>query len=117
MRVAQPTHERIRGAMPRLHLNRMIKNRGDPENEFEYSNRGFTYYQLGQLERSVQDLSEAIRLNSQFGNPYALRAQANTHLGNDDDAQLDISRAARLGIHRGVLEAEIVAQKNVLLKY
>ena len=103
--------------MPRLHLNRMIKNRGDPENEFEYSNRGFTYYQLGQLERSVQDLSEAIQLNSQFGNPYALRAQANTHLGNDDDAQLDISRAARLGIHRGVLEAEIVAQKNVLLKY
>jgi hypothetical protein len=30
MRVAQPTHERIRGNMPRLHLNlnRMIKDRG-----------------------------------------------------------------------------------------
>ncbi len=101
--------------MPRLHLNlnRMIKNRGDPEYAFEYSNRGFTYYQLGQLERSVQDLSEAIRLNSQFANPYALQAQATTHLGNYDDALLDIRRAARLGIHRGVLEGEIEELKNL----
>ena len=33
MGVAQPTHERIRGNMPRLHLNlnRMIKDRGQGE--------------------------------------------------------------------------------------
>ena len=87
--------------------------RRDAQYAFAYSNRRFTYYQLGQLERSVQDLSEAIRLNPQFGNPYAVRAQAYILLSNDNDAQLDVSRAASLGIDRGILEAEVEELKNL----
>ena len=72
-----------------------------------YYNRGLTYFDLGQMERVIQDLGEAIRLDPVLAEAYLGRAMAYTFLGKDREAQQDVDRALALGFDRGTLDGAI----------
>ena len=46
----------------------------DPQLALAYSNRGLTYVFLGDYQRAIQDLDEAIRLDPELALAYANRA-------------------------------------------
>ena len=84
----------------------------DPQYAEAYSHRAATYFQMEQIDQAFKDWAEAIRLQPEFANPYASRALANTHLGNDTEAQRDVERAVGLGLDRGLLDSAIAGIKE-----
>ena len=102
-----------------------------------YMNRGLVYMVLEQYENSIdnyseairvdplivyknyarraeaiQDLDESIRLDPVLGFAYANLALAFTLLGKDKEAQQDVDRAVELGFDRGLLDSAIENAKK-----
>ena len=71
MRVAQPTHERIRGNMPRLHLNlnRMIKDRGQGERLRRALENLRKQHQWGNISDDEYRREREIQRELSVGNP------------------------------------------------
>ncbi|MFQ5917545.1 MAG: tetratricopeptide repeat protein, partial [Candidatus Binatia bacterium] len=68
---------------------------------------------LGQYERAIQDLDQAIRLNPLLVLAYADRALAHTLVGRDAEAEKDIDKAVALGFDRALLEKEVEREKQL----
>ena len=62
-----------------------------------YNNRGSAYYQLGRIERAIEDYNRAIQLSPQLAEFYANRAYAYELLSKDSEARRDFERATSLG--------------------
>ncbi len=62
---------------------------------------------MGDYQRAIDDLDEAIRLDPELALAYYNRALASTLLGNDAAARQDIDRAVELGMDRATLEPAI----------
>jgi tetratricopeptide (TPR) repeat protein len=78
-----------------------------------YINRANAYANLDLLQNSLDDYHEAIRLNSNMALAYYNRALAYTYLNEDQLAQLDVDRVAKLGLDTAVLLERIEqAKKN-----
>ena len=69
----------------------------DPQNAGTYYNRGFTYYDLGQYERAIQDFGDAIRIDPLDAQAYYNRGLTYQRLGKSTEAELDIAKAKELG--------------------
>ena len=91
-------------------LDKAIKS--NPEMAMAFNNRGNSYANLDQLHKAIQDYDVAIRLDPQFILAYSNRALANTYLGRDDDASLDIQRGIELGLDPGPISARIEEVKR-----
>ena len=89
----------------------------DPNSAQALYNRGQAYFTIGQPEKAVPDFTRAIEVDPkdrQVALAYAGRAMAHTLMGNDDEAQIDFSRAVRGGFEARRLLAmidEIKAQR------
>ena len=57
-----------------------------------YSNRGISYGDLGQFERSIEDFDEAIRLNPKVAEFYPYRGLAYKQIGKKDEAIADFEK-------------------------
>ena len=66
-----------------------------------------------QVERAVEDLDEAIRLDPKFGLAYANRARALTLADQDELAQWDFERAVENGMDWESLYAAINDLKRI----
>lgn len=84
----------------------------NPGMAIAYNNRGNSYGNLDQLQRAIEDYDEAIRLDPQFALAYSNRALANTYLGKDDDAKMDVERGTELGLDPGPILAKMEEVKN-----
>ncbi len=62
-----------------------------------YSNRSFAYLFLGQYQRAIQDLNQAIRLDPQSAIAYSIRGLIYEKLGKSKEAELDITKTKGLG--------------------
>ena len=62
-----------------------------------YNNRGSACYQLGRIERAIEDYDRAIQLSAQTANFYANRAYAYELLTKNSEAQRDFERTIELG--------------------
>ena len=76
------------------------------------ANRASAYNGLGEYQRAIEDLNEAIRLDPKYAFDFANRALAYTYLGRDLEAQQDAERAIELGADRGILKTEIEEAKR-----
>jgi tetratricopeptide (TPR) repeat protein len=54
---------------------------------------------MGQLDSSIDDFDQAIRLAPDLGFAYNNRAVSYIRLGRYDQAQADVDRAQKLGVH------------------
>ena len=79
-----------------------------PGEPVPYYYRGSIYRLLGQHERAIEDLNQAIRASGeQDAKPYYSRALAFTGLGRDAEASEDLERVVELGGDRSTLTAAI----------
>lgn len=74
-----------------------------PNKARPYYNRGFTYYQQGNLLQAIPDFSKAIEINPNYGEVYANRGAAYRVQGNLTQAIADYSMA--IGIDPNFAEA------------
>ena len=72
-----------------------------------YNNRADTYIAMGQPERALADLDQALKFDPGFGVAYANRAFAYTILGRNDEACRDLALAARLGLDPDILKQAV----------
>ncbi len=72
-----------------------------------YTLRAEAYRKLGQPQRAIEDLEEAIGLKPDLGKAYQSRALAYTLLGKDAEAQQDVDKAGELGVDSASLETAI----------
>ncbi len=70
----------------------------DPANALAFYKRGDIYFTLGLLARSIDDYTEASRLDPRWGEPLAARAIAYAYLGMFTEAMRDTNEAAALDI-------------------
>lgn len=68
-------------------------SRPGPDIAWAYANRGNAYYTKGQYDRTVQDFSEAIKLDGSRADRYYGRGRAYRSLGEYDKAIADFSTA------------------------
>ena len=68
--------------------------------------------ELGQDRLALQDLSKALRLDSENGDAYASRALLHTRLRMDSEAEEDVAKAAELGYDTAQLKLDIEAAKS-----
>ena len=61
------------------------------------SNRGSAYHETGQIDRAIDDYTEAIRLNPSLGEAFYNRATALAALGKIAEARQDLQQAEALG--------------------
>jgi tetratricopeptide (TPR) repeat protein len=59
--------------------------------------RGFSYNNLGQYERAIQDYDDTFRLDPQYAQAYYARGYAYQGLGKSTEAERDIAKAKELG--------------------
>ena len=76
------------------YLNQTI--RLDPNFVWAYAHRGFTYYELGQSQRAIEDYSHAIRLDPNFVLAYSGRGFTYFGLGQNQRAIEDYSKTIHL---------------------
>jgi serine protease Do len=62
--------------------------------------RGRAYHGLGEYQRAIQDLDEAIRLNPEYAEAYNNRGIAHGMLGNSVQAEQDFAKSKELGFVR-----------------
>jgi Tfp pilus assembly protein PilF len=60
-------------------------------------------WDLGRPQQALKDVDQAIKLNDQIPSAYAIRALANTYLGDDDTAKADAEKAIQLGFDGDLL--------------
>ena len=84
----------------------------NPEGAMAFNNRGNSYANLDQLYKAIQDYDDAISIDPRFILAYSNRALANTYLGRDDAASLDIQRGIELGLAPGPISARIEEVKR-----
>ena len=77
-----------------------------------YMNRANAYANLDQLQNSLDDYQEAIRLDPNMALAYYNRALAYTYLNEDQKAQQDVDRVARLGLDTTALLERIEQAKK-----
>ena len=70
------------------------------------------YHLLGEHQRAVEDLDEAIRLDPKYADNYYNRGNAYGKLGEHQRAIQDYERAIQLGADRGPLESAIEEAKS-----
>ena len=68
-----------------------------PSLAMAYNNRGSAYHEAGQINRAIDDYTEAIRLNSSLGEAFYNRATAFAALGQIAEARQDLQQAEALG--------------------
>jgi lipoprotein NlpI len=68
----------------------------EPENAVSYFDRGLAYGRKGMVDRAIQDLDQAIRLNPDFAEAYSNRGNAYNVKGAYDLAIQDLDQAIRL---------------------
>ena len=69
----------------------------DPALAIAYNNRGSAYYELGRIDRAVEDYDRAIQLSPRTAEFYANRAFAYELQNKNAKAQQDLVRAIQLG--------------------
>ena len=69
-----------------------------PSLAMAYNNRGSAYHEAGQIERAIDDYTEAIRLAPKLGEAFYNRATAFAVLGQIAEARSDLQQAEALGI-------------------
>ena len=69
----------------------------NPSLALAYNNRGSAYYQLGRIERAIEDYDRSIQLSPRSGEFYVNRAQAYALLNKDAEARQDYDLAVKLG--------------------
>ena len=62
---------------------------------------------LNQHQQALDDFTQAIRLDPDNREAFALRSVGNAHVGNYDAAQQDLERAVSLGYPQSFLEDTI----------
>ena len=72
-----------------------------------YNNRADVYIEMGQPERALPDLDEAIKLDPWFAVAFANRAFAWTLLKDSAKANNDVETAVKLGVDRALLEEKM----------
>lgn len=77
-----------------------------------YNNRGSAYYQLGRIERAIEDYDRAIQLSPRSAEFYANRAFAHELLNKVAEARRDYDRAIQLGFDPAPPESDLVIPKN-----
>ncbi len=77
-----------------------------------YNMRAEAYRNLGQPQRAIEDLEEAINFNPKRGAAYRSRALSYTMLSMDQEAVADLQKAVELGVDRATLEEEIKKLKE-----
>ena len=80
-------------------MTKVIEAIGDgvPERSQAFNLRGFAYFNIGNLEQSVEDYTKAITLNPDSAVAYDNRGVSYGLLGRFDDAVIDFTRAIDLG--------------------
>ena len=68
----------------------------DPEYADAYFNRGVSYYELGEFQLSIADLTRAIQLNPKDDNYYGRRSLAYLFADEPELAQADQDRCDEL---------------------
>ena len=106
MRVAQPTHERIRGNMPRLHLNpnRMIKDRGQGERLRRALENPRKQYQWGDISDDEYRRERGIIMRQL--KVHTSTTVMPTHLPNLERAANFLEDLPALWLHPGVTHEE-----------
>ncbi|MBW3543458.1 MAG: tetratricopeptide repeat protein, partial [Planctomycetes bacterium] len=61
-----------------------------------YNNRGIAYYNAGELEKALADLTKAIELNTRYAEAWEHRGIVHETLGDKASAEADYARAAML---------------------
>ena len=61
-----------------------------------YNNRGYTYYELGQYQRVIQDLNKTIQLDPDYAVAYNNRSLAYFNLGQYSQQAADKAKACSL---------------------
>ena len=74
--------------------------------------RSEAYRELGQPQRALEDLEEAIRIKPKFAAAFRGRALTYTLLGKEVEAQQAADRAVELGVDQPKLEAAIQELKE-----
>ena len=69
----------------------------NPSLALAYNNRGSAYYQLGRIERAIQDYNWSIQFSARLGEFYVNLAQAYALLNEDAEARQDYDLAIKLG--------------------
>ena len=72
-----------------------------------YNNRGGTYVTLGEFDRAIADLNEAIKLKQDYAEAYCNRGNAYTKRDEFDKAIADLNEAIRLKANypEGILQS------------
>jgi tetratricopeptide (TPR) repeat protein len=68
-----------------------------------YNNRGSAYFQLGRVEKSIEDYDRAIRRSPRSAEFYAIRALAYEVVNRDAEARRDFERAKEMGFNPNLL--------------
>lgn len=78
----------------------------DPELALVHNNRGSAHYQLGRIERAVDDYDRGIQLSPRSPELYANRSLAYGLLNRDADARRDMNLAIELGFDPALLRLD-----------
>jgi tetratricopeptide (TPR) repeat protein len=81
------------------------------QSAFCYYNRALAWMAKKDLERSLRDLDEAVRLSPEDAENYNLRAIVHSGLGDQERAIADIERAIALGRRSGWMSKAIFLEK------
>jgi len=84
----------------------------NPKLALAYNNRGSAYYQLGRIERAIEDYDRAIQLSPRSAEFYANRAFAYELLNKDAEARRDLDHALQLGFAPESLEGDLDITKD-----
>jgi tetratricopeptide (TPR) repeat protein len=71
-------------------------NLGNHDRAIAYNNRGLQYGEQNQVDRAIDDFSQAVRLNPSYAEAFSNRGLAHGHQNRLDLAILDFNRAINL---------------------
>ena len=64
------------------------------------NNRGFTYANLGQYEKAIEDFDRALSLSSKLEDAYYNKACSYAYIGKTEEALINLRQALRIGPHK-----------------
>ncbi len=84
--------KKLQQALPNCEIEHQLS----PEFAEAYHNRGLAHYHQGELDKAIEDYTEAIRINPEYANAYYNRGVAYDGKGELDNAIADYTEAIRL---------------------